>query len=406
MSTTLWIRRRLAWIANLFDGRRANQSLCVAQQRLERVIGSSAAVLYELRLSPDGVVLDWISHNVRRILGYELTEVHASHWWLHNVHPDDRARVRRLFEPGDVRDRTNEYRFRHKDGRYRWLRDEQRYVAGAAAEDARVVGTWLDITEQREFGERLRHVQKMQALGALAGGVAHDFNNTLTVVSSYAQLLLPAMNDHPTLRSDVEEIIKAADRGAALTQQLLAFSRNRAMEQRAISLNEIVRDMQSMLTRLIGADIELIVRLNAAVPPVLADQGQLTQVMMNLVLNARDAMPNGGRLTIETSVVAALPESERELHQVLHSAITVTDTGIGMDSETRARIFEPFFTTKQEGFGTGLGLSTVFGIIQQIGGSVSVLSEPGRGASFTISIPQFEQAVEPTSVESRPTSSA
>lgn len=406
MFTTLWIRRRLAWITDRIEERQTRELLSVVQQRLERAIGSSAAMLYELRWSSDGARLDWISDNVSRMLGYELAEVYAPHWWSDNIHPHDRERVGNPSEPGNDRNSTNEYRFRHKNGQYRWLRDERRYVAGTDTEDARIVGTWLDITERRQFDERLRHVQKMQALGALASGVAHDFNNTLTVVSSYAQLLLLAVNNNSALRPDVEEILKAADRGAALTQQLLAFSRNRVLEQRVISLNEVVRDMQSMLTRLIGADIELEVRLNAAVPWVLADPGQLAQVLMNLVLNARDAMPTGGKLTIETAITTEPLPGEGVTRAGFYSTITVTDTGTGMDGEIQARIFEPFFTTKQEGLGTGLGLSTVFRIIEQIGGGVSVSSAPGSGSSFTISIPQVEQTADQASVTSSPARSA
>ncbi len=381
---------RVVIVNDLSERRRAEESLRAAQQRLERVIGSSGAVLYELRLSASGPVLDWISHNVVTILGYELADAYGSDWWSENVHPHDRERFGNKLDPASFQDRAVEYRFRNKAGQYRWVRDEQRLVPGAGEQPTKVVGALVDVTDQRMLADRLRQSQKMEAMGALAGGVAHDFNNMLTVVGGYSQLLLASVPDDSPLREDIDEILKATTRAAGLTQQLLAFSRGRVIEPQLVDLGAIVRETKPMLGRLVREDIDLVVRLDSEPVTVVADPNQLTQVLMNLVVNARDAMPDGGLLSIETGL-ATLTESSAQHHATRpgpHAVLTVTDSGIGMDAATQSRIFEPFFTTKPEGRGTGLGLSTVFGIIKQLGGSIWVYSEPQRGTTFKIYLPQ------------------
>ncbi|MES2177560.1 MAG: ATP-binding protein [Gemmatimonadota bacterium] len=375
-----------------------------AEERLERVIGSSGAVLYELQVTPDGPVLDWISHNVTDMLGYDLAEVHAPQWWRTHVHPDDDHRSDEERAPASYRAVSKDYRFRHKDGRYRWLREEQRLASGSAGQTVWVIGAWLDITEQKLLEERLRQTQKMEAMGMLAGGVAHDFNNILTVVRGYSSLLLAAVDDDPALTPMIGEIEKAADRAADLTSQLLSFSRGRVMERHVVDVSDVVRDIRSMLNRVIGEDIELAVRLDAEFLPVLADRGQLSQVVMNLVINARDAMPDGGRLSIETSRVS-LTGTHAEQHAARpgqYVVITITDTGAGMDAATQSRIFEPFFTTKPEGRGTGLGLSTVFGIVKQLEGNIWVYSEPEHGTTFKVYLPQFEGGARVVEPEAEP----
>ena len=247
----------------------------------------------------------------------------------------------------------------------------------------------------RSTEEQLRQAQKMEAIGRLAGGVAHDFNNLLTVILSYSTLLIDRLRPGERLREDLEEIRTAGLRAAALTQQLLAFSRKQVLQPRVVDLNQVTRGMQHMIERLIGEDVQLSVRLAPDLGKVKCDPGQIEHVIMNLAVNARDAMPAGGKLLIETSMV-----EDGAGRQVM---LAVTDTGEGMDAQTRLRVFEPFFTTKPQGKGTGLGLSTAYGIVQQSGGSLSVESERGAGATFRMLLPETHVAEEtPAAAEANP----
>ncbi len=255
------------------------------------------------------------------------------------------------------------------------------------------VGIARDVTERRRLEEQLLQAQKMEAIGRLAGGVAHDFNNLLTTILGYCGILLDQLSQSDPLRADLEEIQKAGERAAALTQQLLTFSRKQVIEPAPLDLNAIVSDASKMLQRLIGEDIELVTRLEPGLGAVRGDPGQIHQVLINLAINARDAMPEGGTLSIETrSAENGAPARQHPGYSVLgqHVLLSVTDSGVGMDAETRRQIFEPFFTTKERGKGTGLGLATVYGIVKQSGGEIWVESESGRGASFTIAFPRTE----------------
>jgi PAS domain S-box-containing protein len=268
------------------------------------------------------------------------------------------------------------------------VRDEQGHPQG-------VTGTATDVTEHKRLEEQFRQAQKMQAIGRLAGGVAHDFNNLLTVITGYSELLLQEAPLPDPSRDLIREIIRAADRAAALTRQLLAFSRKQILLPVVLDVNKVIINLDMMLRRLIGEDIDLQVALEPDLRPVKADPTQLEQVLLNLVVNARDAMPDGGRLTITTANVevgAALTHQRQEVPPGLYAMLRVQDTGHGMDNETKAHLFEPFFTTKELGRGTGLGLATVYGIVKQSGGHIDVESEPGQGAAFTIYLPAVANA--------------
>lgn len=256
-----------------------------------------------------------------------------------------------------------------------------------------VQGIARDVTDRKHLEEQLRQSQKMEAIGQLAGGVAHDFNNLLTAINGYSTLALQRLEDAQPVKSYLEEVKKAGDRAANLTRQLLAFGRKQILQPLPINLNDVVTDMNKMLRRLIGEDIVLTAKLDPALKNIQADPGQIEQVLVNLVVNARDAMPEGGTLTIETASLELDPEYAAKrvgAQPGKYVMLAVSDTGFGMTEETKGRIFDPFFTTKEKGKGTGLGLSTVYGIIKQSGGNIWVYSEPGKGTTFKVYLPESE----------------
>ncbi|HKA02275.1 MAG TPA: ATP-binding protein [Candidatus Solibacter sp.] len=252
----------------------------------------------------------------------------------------------------------------------------------------------MDVTQRRLLEDQLRQAQKMEAVGMLAGGVAHDFNNLLTIITGYSQLILNNLSPEDPNRQSAEQIMKAGERAATLTRQLLAFSRRQVLQPKVLDVNRLIGTLTTMLRRLIGEDIDLQLALADGLGQVNADPGQIEQVLMNLVVNARDAMPRGGTLTIETGNVNLdenYTRSQVALKPGPYVLIAVSDTGTGMDDNTKAHAFEPFFTTKAPGRGTGLGLSTVFGIVRQSGGAVDIYSAPGKGTSAKVYLPRIDQ---------------
>jgi two-component system cell cycle sensor histidine kinase/response regulator CckA len=261
-----------------------------------------------------------------------------------------------------------------------------------------------DISDRKRLEDQLRQSQKMEAIGRLAGGIAHDFNNLLSVIVGYTYVLQSSLPDDETLRTSAEQVMNAADKASSLTRQLLAFSRRQVLQAEVIDLNDILTGMEKMLPRVIGEDVEVRAVRTPCIKRVKADPGQIEQVIMNLVVNARDAMPHGGKLTIETADVI-FNAHDAAMHNVRpgnYILLAVSDTGIGMDAETRAHIFEPFFTTKEPGQGTGLGLATVYGIVNQSGGHIWVYSEPGKGTTFKIYFPATAAESEPSRISHEP----
>jgi two-component system, cell cycle sensor histidine kinase and response regulator CckA len=317
--------------------------------------------------------------------------------FVERVHPDDREAmletVAKAMKSGADFSTLN--RSLAPDGTARWLAGSGRILLGEHGEPVRGVGISLDVTERRTLEEQYLQAQKMEAIGQLAGGVAHDFNNLLTVILGFCELLLVDLDPDDPRRTDVGEIQKAGTRAAGLTRQLLAFSRKEIIQPTQLDLNAIVTDMRVMLGRLIREDVTVVLRLGPALAPVKADRGQVEQIVLNLAVNARDAMPKGGTLTIETANVE-LDEHYAKTHVAVtpgpHVVLTVMDTGTGMTRDVQARLFEPFFTTKEVGKGTGLGLATVHGIVTRSGGSITVDSDVGRGTSFMVYFPKADAA--------------
>jgi two-component system, cell cycle sensor histidine kinase and response regulator CckA len=284
-----------------------------------------------------------------------------------------------------------EIRLKRKDGTDVWVLLGSTPLFDGSGEYRGALAMTMDITARKQLEGQLRQSQKLEAIGSLAGGVAHDFNNLLSVVLSYATLLMENLPANDPVRVDLQEIKKAGDRAADLTRQLLAFSRRQVLEPRTLDLNHILAGLEKMLRRLLVEDVELCLLTSPKLGKIRADPTQIEQVVMNLVVNARDAMPRGGKLSIETDNVeldASYAASHLDVAPGAYVVLAVTDTGAGMDAATVGRIFEPFFTTKETGKGTGLGLSTVFGIVQQSRGHISVNSEPGRGTTFKVYFPR------------------
>lgn len=361
------------------------------QSQLRKFISLSPIVVYALALENGEYKHIWSSENIKNLIGYSIEEHKGAEWWIEQVHPEDRKRlVTALNEFIEKKYMLIEYRFKGKDGNYVWLRDEQRFLPSDDNNLNEIVGVTSDVTERIRLEEQFRQSQKMEAIGQLSGGVAHDFNNILTVIQGYISLLELRKSINPQIQTALEEIKLATNRAANLTRQLLLFSRRQTLQLSEVDLNEVVGQMSKMLQRILGEDIEMKYNYSSKSLPLYADIGMMDQILLNLAVNARDAMPNGGSLTITTSEIvfdkSSLPIS---IHAQVgkFALLTVSDTGCGIAPENINRIFEPFFTTKEVGKGTGLGLATVFGIVQQHQGWIEVSSELGKGTTFQIYLP-------------------
>ena len=365
------------------------------ESRLAAIVESSQDAIIGRTL--DGIITHW-NAGAQRIYGYSAAEIIGKSSTL-LLSPDRFPELLETIEKvrrGDIVEESDAIRIRQDAKEIRFTQIHAPIKNG----DGQVVGLSTvarDVTESRHLEEMFRQAQKMEAVGQLAGGVAHDFNNLLGVVLGYAELVLERMSPTDPKRHDIEQIQKAGDRAALLTRQLLAFSRKQVLQPKVLDLNAVVAGAENLLQRLIGEDVELLVVLNPKLGRIKADPGQIEQIIMNLAVNARDAMPRGGKLTVETSNIE-LDEKYAAQHPSTlpgpHAMIAVTDTGCGMDAKTKAHIFEPFFTTKTADKGTGLGLATVYGIVKQSGGSVWVYSEVGLGTTFKIYLPCVDHLAE------------
>jgi PAS domain S-box-containing protein len=368
--------------------------LRAAEDRYRTLVECLPAITYIAELGADGP-WRYVSPQIESILGFSPQEWRSDRMnWLNHIHPEDReialAAERRIQETHNLF--QAEYRMFASDGRVLWFRDEAVMLPAAAGDRELLMhGVLYDITEHKRLEEQLRHSQKLEAMGQLAGGVAHDFNNLLMVIQAHNERLRSQLGSSGPALRDTVEIERAVTRAAALTQQLLAFSRRQVLQLRTLDLNSVVTEVAKMLHRLIPADIELNILPATSPNHIKADPGQMEQVILNLAVNARDAMPQGGRLTIKTGSVE-LREPRAGSHAPIppgkYVVLTVNDTGIGMHSDTQAHIFEPFFTTKQPGKGTGLGLAIVYGVVKQTGGWITTSSKLEHGTTFDIYFPQ------------------
>jgi PAS domain S-box-containing protein len=379
------------------DRRRAENALFEAENKFRTLIEQVAAISYIAELGMDGQWL-YVSPQIESIFGYEPDEWLAmSTGWLKCIPAEDHATIRAAEEAAARGEPYQlEYRVIRKDGNIVWVSDTAVVVQGSDRHPV-MEGLILDITERKLLETQLQQSHRMEAVGRLAGGIAHDFNNLLTIIKGYAELASNRAGITQPLNADIQQIGNAAERASTLVRQLLAFSRKQVMQPRAIDLNTVVLGLDSLLRRLMSEDIEMLTHCEDIVGTVRADPAQIEQVIMNLVVNARDAMPQGGRLTIETANVQLDANYARDHATVRPGSyvmLAVSDTGVGMDQETQAHIFEPFYTTKGGGHGTGLGLSTVYGIVKQSGGYIWVYSEPGQGTAFKVYLPVVDAAIE------------
>jgi PAS domain S-box-containing protein len=375
----------------------AEKARADAENKYQTLVEQVAAISYIAELGINGQ-WHYISPQVEAITGYSQDEWLAnSRDWTRHIPQEDHG-VIEVAEEASLRGERfqAEYRIVRKDGSVIWVSDTAVVVSGSYSHPV-MEGIIVDITERKLLENQLQQSRRMEAVGRLAGGIAHDFNNLLTIIKGYAELGVQRGGIQSELRADIQQIENAAERASMLIRQLLAFSRRQVLQPKIIDLNAIVLGLDKLLGRLMGEHIEMVTRCAGNVGHVKADPAQVEQVIMNLVVNARDAMPKGGRLTVETFNVDLDSTYARDHVSVKPGSyvmLAVSDTGIGMNPETVAHIFEPFYTTKESGQGTGLGLSTVYGIVKQSGGYIWVYSEPGKGTTFKVYLPRVTAQVD------------
>ena len=325
----------------------------------------------------------YVNHAFERIWGRRLKEISGMHMdWVDAIHAEDRERVQNAFRKNAATGHfSEEYRVVQPDGTTRWVNARGFPVKDPSGAIQRIVGIAEDVTERRKLEQQLVRSQKMEGIGRMAGGIAHDFNNILTAILGYSEMVLMQIDDSKPIWKDIREIQSSGERAASLTRQLLAFSRQQVLKMAVVDLNAVVRDVEKMLQRLLGEDIVIDTDLAGDLRHIKADASQLEQILVNLAVNARDAMSQGGMLTIATANTKLNDTQVADfvLPAGWYSTLVVSDTGCGMDEHTRGRIFEPFFTTKEIGAGTGLGLSTVYGTVEQLGGYIKVDTQPQQG---------------------------
>src|SRR5271155_3307649 len=371
--------------------------LRAAEDRYRTLVERLPAITYIAELGASGP-WHYVSPQIETMLGFSPSEWLSDPMnWMNHIHPEDREvalAAEKLFQETHELFQA-EYRMCARDGRLLWFRDEGVLLQQTEGAGLLMQGVMYDITERKRLEDQLRHSQKMEAVGQLAGGVAHDFNNLLMLIQAHNENLRDRLAPGDPAHKDAVEIENAVTRAASLTNQLLAFSRKQVLRPKVLDLNAVLAEVAKMLDRLIGKDVELRVVPAASLGRVKADPGQMEQVILNLAVNSRDAMPNGGTLTIETRDVE-LDENDSRRHETAppgkYVMLAVSDTGDGMDTETQARMFEPFFTTKAPGKGTGLGLASVYGVVKHSDGWIWVDSEPGQGTTFKIYLPRVEES--------------
>lgn len=364
--------------------------------RLEHWLDSSPTVIYA-REPRGNFAVTYVSRNIQALLGWEPWQlIEDPQFWFNRIHPEDQPQLMdQLTLPWPADHQIREYRVEARDGAYHWIQDSFKMVRDLTGKPVEIAGVWMEITDRKTLEAQLLTAQKMQAVGRLAGGVAHDFNNLLMTIMGYGELMRTNLHRDDPLSFYVENILKATDRAAALTQQLLAFSRTRMLKLQVLNLNDVIADLGKMLQRILGENIELDIVADPDLGMVRADPGQIGQIMINLAINARDAMRLGGRLTVTTANIELASEHQCLIDVVppgRYVRLSFTDNGCGMDESTLAHIFEPFFTTKDLREGTGLGLPVVSSIVKQHGAYIDVASQPGHGTVFTIYLPCLEGA--------------